>query len=308
MSGAGKSALVRETLYPALCDKLGLDAREIAEPLPYSSLIGAKLLEEVAFVDQSPIGRTPRSNPVTYMKIFDDVRALYAETPEAKNRGYSAGYFSFNVDGGRCDRCKGEGYIQTDMQFLADLYARCPSCGGKRYKASALEPLYRTKNIAEALDMTALEAFAFFRSSPKIQMKLKKMIDVGLGYLKLGQPGNTLSGGESQRLKLAAKLASTRKGKCLYILDEPTSGLHFADVVRLIDCFNDIVDSGSSVIAIDHNPALIAAADYVIDLGPGAGDEGGQIVATGRPEEIAANPDSATGRYLARTLASRRKG
>ena len=308
VSGAGKSALVRETLYPALCDKLGLDAREIAEPLPYSSLIGAKLLEEVAFVDQSPIGRTPRSNPVTYMKIFDDVRALYAETPEAKNRGYSAGYFSFNVDGGRCDRCKGEGYIQTDMQFLADLYARCPSCGGKRYKASALEPLYRTKNIAEALDMTALEAFAFFRSSPKIQMKLKKMIDVGLGYLKLGQPGNTLSGGESQRLKLAAKLASTRKGKCLYILDEPTSGLHFADVVRLIDCFNDIVDSGSSVIAIDHNPALIAAADYVIDLGPGAGDEGGQIVATGRPEEIAANPDSATGRYLARTLASRRKG
>ncbi|MBQ9373158.1 MAG: excinuclease ABC subunit UvrA [Thermoguttaceae bacterium] len=305
VSGAGKSALVNETLYPALCDKLGLDAREIAEPLPYSSLIGAKLVEDVAFVDQTPIGRTPRSNPVTFMKIFDDIRALYADSPEAKSRGFTAGYFSFNVDGGRCDRCKGEGYIQTDMQFLADVYARCPSCGGKRYKESALEALVRTKNIAEALDMTVLEAFAFFKGQTKIQQKLKKMIDVGLGYLKLGQPGNTLSGGESQRLKLASKLASSHKSKCLYILDEPTSGLHFADVVRLVDCFHDIVDSGSSVIAIDHNPSLIMAADYVIDLGPGAGDEGGQIVAAGRPEEIASNPNSVTGRYLARVMERR---
>ena len=306
VSGAGKSALVCDTLYPALCSRISADSRSAdAVSLPYEALEGEQFLEEVAFIDQSPIGRSPRSNPVTFMKIFDDIRTLFAETPEAKARGYSAGYFSFNVDGGRCNVCKGEGFLQADMHFMSDVYARCPSCDGKRYQAPVLDILYRALNIAQTLDMTATEAFVHFRSQPKIQHKLKKMLDVGLGYLRLGQPANSLSGGESQRLKLAASLATARKGACLYILDEPTTGLHFADVVRLVDCLNEIVDSGASVIVIDHNPLLVKAADYVVDMGPGAGNAGGTIVATGTPEEIARRSDSKTGRYLAQLLATR---
>ena len=303
VSGAGKSALVQETLYPALCSKLGGDEETIANGLPYTGIFGHENLDEVAFVDQTPIGRSPRSNPVTYLKIFDDIRNLYAETPEAKERGYNAGYFSFNVDGGRCSVCKGEGFIQTDMQFTSDVFTRCPQCNGKRYHRSVLEITHRDRNIAEVLDMTAREAFKHFRGENKIQQKLKRMMDVGLDYLRLGQPANTLSGGEAQRLKLASFLSTARKGSCLFIMNEPTAGLHFADVVKLLDCLNTLVDAGNSLIVIEHNPLMMKAADYIIDLGPGAADAGGTVVAEGTPEEVAENKNSITGRYIAKALA-----
>ena len=302
VSGAGKSALARETLYPALCARVSGDPSAVENPLPYATLSGDEFLEEVALVDQTPIGRSPRSNPATFLKIFDDVRALYADTPEAKARGWNAGLFSFNVDGGRCKVCKGEGVVKTDMQFMSDVYARCPVCNGTRYQKRILEARIRGLNIAEALELTAAEAFVFFRGRPKIQQKLKKMIDVGLGYLPIGQSCLELSGGESQRLKLALYLTTPRKSGRLFIIDEPTSGLHFADVVRLIDCFNEIVDVGNSVIVVDHNPLLAKSADYVIEIGPGAGEDGGRVVAEGRPEEIARR-DSPSGRALARELA-----
>ena len=304
VSGAGKSTLVQETLYPALCAKLGTDA-VAPKGLPYEKLLGYDQLDEVALIDQSPIGRSPRSNPVTYLKIFDDIRSLYAETPDAKAAGYNAGYFSFNVDGGRCNACKGEGFLAVDMQFMADVYVRCPLCNGRRYQQNILDITYRGRNIAEALDMTAREAFSFFRGQPKIQQKLKRLCDVGLDYLRLGQPANTLSGGESQRLKLAALLSDARKGPCLFILDEPTTGLHFADVVQLLDGFNALLETGNSLIVVEHNLQMMRAADYIIELGPGAADEGGTIVAEGTPEQIAQNPASKTGPYLAKALAQR---
>ncbi|MBR5760118.1 MAG: excinuclease ABC subunit UvrA [Thermoguttaceae bacterium] len=303
VSGAGKSALVQETLYPALCSKLSDDQNAQAQGLPYDKILGVEDVDEAALVDQTPIGRSPRSNPVTYLKIFDDIRNLYAETPEAKARLYNAGYFSFNVDGGRCDSCKGEGFVHTPMQFAPDVYTRCPFCNGTRYRRSVLEVTYRNKNIAETLDMTAREAFGFFRGEAKIQQKLKRMLDVGLDYLRLGQPANKLSGGEAQRLKLASYLSSTRKGPCLFIMDEPTSGLHFADVVKLLDRLNELVEAGNSVIVVEHNMLVIKSADYIIDLGPGAGDAGGTLVAEGSPEEVAKNPNSLTGKYLAQVLA-----
>ncbi|MBQ9874538.1 MAG: excinuclease ABC subunit UvrA [Thermoguttaceae bacterium] len=302
VSGAGKTTLIRDTLYPALCSKIVGDKNVDESALPYDKIIGTEDIDEVAFVDRTPIGRSPRSNPASYLKIFDDIRNLYAETPEAKARGYGAGYFSFNVDGGRCDACKGEGVIRTPMQFVADVYARCPFCGGKRYQRSVLDVTYRDRNIADALDMTAREAFGFFRGQPKIQQKIKRMLDVGLDYLQLGRPVNTLSGGEAQRLKLAGFLSTARKGACLFIMDEPTVGLHFADVVKLLDVFNELVDSGNSIVAVEHNPLAIKAADHIIDLGPGAADQGGAIVAEGTPEEVAKNKDSATGRVLAKIL------
>lgn len=298
VSGAGKTALVGGTLYPALCEKISVGSSAEIKPAPYESLNGYEKLEEVFFVDQTPIGRAPRSNPATYLRIFDEIRAIYADVPEAKTRGYTAGRFSFNVEGGRCETCRGEGYVQADMKYMSDVYARCPVCGGKRYQAPILEILYRGLSIADALDLTAREAFSFFRGRPKIQQKLRNMIDAGLGYLKLGQPGNELSGGESQRLKLAAGLSAARKSASLFILDEPTSGLCSADVVKLASVFNDLVDSGASLIVVDHSPALMRAADYIIDLGPGAGDEGGQIVAEGTPEEVARVKESKTGRVL----------
>jgi excinuclease ABC subunit A len=303
VSGAGKSALVQETLYPALCSKLSDDQNAQAQGLPYDKILGVEDVDEAALVDQTPIGRSPRSNPVTYLKIFDDIRNLYAETPEAKARLYNAGYFSFNVDGGRCDSCKGEGFVHTPMQFAPDVYTRCPFCNGTRYRRSVLEVTYRNKNIAETLDMTAREAFGFFRGEAKIQQKLKRMLDVGLDYLRLGQPANKLSGGEAQRLKLASYLSSARKGPCLFIMDEPTSGLHFADVVKLLDRLNELVEAGNSVIVVEHNMLVIKSADYIIDLGPGAGDAGGTLVAEGSPEEVAKNPNSLTGKYLAQVLA-----
>ncbi|MDO5581186.1 MAG: excinuclease ABC subunit UvrA [Planctomycetia bacterium] len=299
VSGAGKSTLVQDTLYPAVCRKLG---KNVSEGLPFDQILGVGQIDDVILVDQTPIGRSPRSNPVTYLKIFDDIRNLFADTPDAKARNYNAGYFSFNVDGGRCNTCKGEGYVMIDMQFMADTYMRCPQCNGKRYQHDILDVLYRGKNISEVLDLTVREAFGFFRGQPRIQQKLKRLMDVGLDYIQLGQPANTLSGGESQRLKLVSCLSNVKKNKCLFILDEPTTGLHFADVVQLIDSFDALIQTGHSLIVVEHNLQMMRAADYIIDLGPGAAAEGGSIVAEGTPEEIARHPESRTGKALAETF------
>lgn len=302
VSGAGKSSLALGTLAPALYARLGGDKSVVEQGLPYKRLLGADQLNEALFVDQSPIGRSPRSNPVTYLKIFDDIRALFASSQDAKTRNFNAGHFSFNVDGGRCDMCKGEGYLKTEMQFVADVFTRCPICNGKRYQQPILDVMYRARNIYDTLEMTAREAFEHFRGQTKIQQKLKRLIDVGLDYIKLGQPANTLSGGEAQRLKLCSFLSTQRKGPCLFIFDEPTTGLHFADVVKLLDVFNSLIDAGHSIVVVDHNPLVMRAADYVIDMGPGAADEGGRVVAQGTPEEIAADPNSITGKYIAKAL------
>jgi excinuclease ABC subunit A len=300
VSGSGKSTLVQDTLYPALCRRMRKDA---PKPLSYDDVFGDGQLEDVILVDQSPIGRSPRSNPVTYIKAFDEIRAVFADTVEARTRNYDAAHFSFNVDGGRCSACEGDGYIAIDMQFLADVYMKCSQCGGKRYRKEILDIKYRGRSIADVLDMTVREAFAFFRGQTKTQARLKRLIDVGLDYLRLGQPANTLSGGEAQRLKLAAYMSTKRRGRSLFILDEPTNGLHFQDVVQLVDCFEALVNVGHSLIVVEHNLQLMKAADYIIDLGPGAADEGGRIVATGTPEAIANNKDSLTGRFLDKALA-----
>ena len=298
VSGAGKKSLICDTLYPALAQKLGATAAIGGEPLPFKTLRGYERLEEVKFINQDPIGRSPRSNPATYLRIFDEIRTIYASTSDAKTQGFTATKFSFNVKGGRCETCRGEGYVQADMKFLADVYTRCPICDGKRYTPETLNILYETKNIAQALDLTAQEAFVFFRKYPKIARKLQFLKSVGLEQLQLGRPAVTLSGGESQRLKLAAELATRKKGT-FFILDEPTAGLHFVDVARLIGVFNSLVDAGASLLVIDHNPLMMKAADYIVDLGPGSGDAGGRIVAAGTPEEVARRSDSPTGRVLA---------
>jgi excinuclease ABC subunit A len=259
----------------------------------------------VLLVDQSPIGRSPRSNPVTYIKAFDEIRAVFADTLEARTRNYPASYFSFNVDGGRCPRCEGDGFLAVDMQFLADVYMKCPECNGRRYRKEILKVTWRGRNIVEVLDMTVREAFTFFRGSPKVQSRLKQLIDVGLDYLRLGQPANTLSGGEAQRLKLASYMSAAKRSRTLFILDEPTTGLHFADVTQLLDCFDALLAVGHSLIIVEHNMQLIKAADWLIDLGPGAADAGGEIIATGTPEEASANQRSATGRLLKQALSLR---
>jgi len=299
VSGSGKSTLVEETLYPALCGRLRKDA---PKPCDHDDLFGDGQIEDCILVDQGPIGRSPRSNPVTYIKAFDEIRAVFAGTIEARTHNYTASHFSFNVEGGRCNQCQGEGYLAIDMQFLADVYMKCPQCHGKRYRREILEATYRGRNIAEVLEMTVREAFGFFRGQRKLQAKLKRLMDVGLDYLQLGQPANTLSGGEAQRLKLAGYLASTRRGRNLFILDEPTTGLHFADVVQLLDCFEALLAVGHSIVVVEHNLHLIKTADYVIDLGPGAAEEGGNVVACGTPEEVAAAKGSVTGRFLAEVL------
>jgi excinuclease ABC subunit A len=296
VSGSGKSSLVQETLYPALRRKFGDE--NVPRGLPFTQILGTGQIDDVIMVDQSPIGRSPRSNPVTYLKIFDEIRNVFAETADAKTRNFTAGYFSFNVDGGRCNVCQGDGVIAIDMQFMADMYMKCPQCHGTRYQREILEITYRGRNIAEVLDMTVREAFSFFRGQPKVQTRLKRLIDVGLDYVKLGQPANTLSGGELQRLKLAAYLLQSKKGHSLFLMDEPTTGLHFADVVQLLDCFDALIDTGHSLIVVEHNLQMIRAADYVIDLGPGAAEEGGNVVAEGTPEQIALCPKSITGKYL----------
>jgi len=299
VSGAGKSTLVQETLYGALCRR---KKKDCDPPLPYDDVIGDGQIDDVILVDPSPVGRSPRSNPVTYIKAFDEIRKVFAETVEAKTRNFTAGYFSFNVDGGRCEACQGEGAIQVEMQFLADLYMKCATCGGARYRREILAVTYRGRNIAEVLDQTVREAFSFFRGQSKVQGKLKQLIDVGLDYLRLGQPANTLSAGESQRLKLAAHLSEATRNRTLFLLDEPTTGLHFADIVQLLDCFDALLAIGHSLIVVEHNLQLMRAADYLIDLGPGAAEEGGQIVVQGTPEEVAECAKSHTGRYLAESL------
>jgi len=304
VSGSGKSTLVQDTLYPALCRRLRKDA---PKPYPHDDVFGDGQLDDVILVDQNPIGRSPRSNPVTYLKVFDEIRAVFAETIEARTRGLSASHFSFNVDGGRCGVCQGDGHLAIDMQFLADVYMRCTECHGTRYRREILDVQYRGRNIAEVLDMTVREAFTFFRGRPKVQARLKRLIDVGLEYVRLGQPANTLSGGESQRLKLAAYLSTTRRGRSLFILDEPTTGLHFSDVVQLLDCFDALLSVGHSLIVVEHNLQMMKMADYIVDLGPGAADEGGRVVAKGTPEIIARNPDSITGRFLKKSERKRVK-
>jgi excinuclease ABC subunit A len=299
VSGSGKSTLVQDTLYPALCRRLRKDA---PKPGPHDDVFGDGQLDDVIMVDQSPIGRSPRSNPVTYLKAFDEIRAVFADTVEAKTRGYDAGHFSFNVDGGRCSTCQGEGYLQIDMQFLADVYMRCSQCNGARYRDEILDVTYRGRNIADVLEMTVREAFTFFRGQPRVQARLKKLIDVGLDYVRLGQPANTLSGGEAQRLKLAGYMSAAKRGRCLFILDEPTTGLHFSDVVQLLDCFDALLAVGHSLLVVEHNLQIMKAADYIIDLGPGAADEGGQVVAKGTPEQVARTAGSVTAGFLAKVL------
>lgn len=299
VSGAGKSTLVQDTLYGAICKRKHKDCDK---PLPYDDVIGDGQIDDVVLVDQSPIGRSPRSNPVTYIKAFDEIRKVFAETVEARTHNYTAGHFSFNVDGGRCEACQGEGYVRIEMQFLADVFMKCTQCHGARYRREILAVTYRGRNIADVLDMTVREAFSFFRGQAKVQTKLKQLIDVGLDYLRLGQPANTLSSGESQRLKLAAHLSEATRNRTLFLLDEPTTGLHFADIVQLLDCFDALLAIGHSLIVVEHNLQLMRAADYIIDLGPGAADEGGEVVVQGTPEEVAAHPGSHTGKYLAEAL------
>jgi len=299
VSGSGKSTLVEDTLYPALCRRLRKDA---PKPGPCDDVFGDGQIDDVILVDQSPVGRSPRSNPVTYLKVFDEIRNVFAESVEARTRGLTAGHFSFNVDGGRCTLCEGDGCIQIDMQFLADVYMKCSQCNGTRYRPEILEVTYRGRNIADVLEMTVREAFTFFRGQPKVQARLKRLIDVGLDYVRLGQPANTMSGGEAQRLKLAGYMSAAKRGRCLFLLDEPTTGLHFADVVQLLDCFDALLSVGHSLIVIEHNLQMMKAADYIIDLGPGAADEGGRVVAKGTPEMVANHPESVTGRFLAQVL------
>ena len=250
VSGSGKSTLVEDTLYPALRRRMRLEA---PKPAPYDDVFGDGQIDDLVLVDQSPIGRSPRSKPVTYVKAFDEIRNVFAETLEARTRNYTASHFSFNVDGGRCSMCEGDGYLQIDMQFMADVYMKCPQCNGQRYRPEILDVQYRGRNIAEVLDMTAREAFTFFRGCPKVQTRLKRLIDVGLDYLRLGQPANTLSGGEAQRLKLAGYMSAAKRSRTLFILDEPTTGLHFADVVQLLDCFEALLAVGHSLIVVEHN-------------------------------------------------------
>lgn len=299
VSGSGKSSLINEVLYKKLARDLN---RANTKPGKCEKIKGIENLDKVINIDQSPIGRTPRSNPATYTGVFDLIRDLFAETSEAKARGYSKGRFSFNVSGGRCEACEGDGIIKIEMHFLSDVYVPCDVCGGTRYSKETLEVKYKGKNIAEVLDMTVEEALEFFTNIPKIKSKLQTILDVGLGYIKLGQSSTTLSGGEAQRIKLATELSKHSTGKTLYILDEPTTGLHMADVHRLIDILNRLVDSGNTVVVIEHNLDVIKTADYIIDLGPEGGIRGGQIVTTGIPEEVAKCDASYTGQFLKKVL------
>jgi len=299
VSGAGKSSLVQDTLYGALCKRKNKAA---PVPLAYTNVLGDGQIDDVMLIDQTPIGRSARSNPVTYIKAFDEIRSVFAATLEARTHNYKAGHFSFNVDGGRCDKCKGEGRLAIDMQFLPDVHMVCSQCGGDRYKSEILQVLYRGRSIADVLRLTVREAFSFFRGQTKVQAKLKQLIDTGLEYLQLGQPASTLSTGEAQRLKLATYMSAASRNRTLFLLDEPTTGLHFADITRLLDCFNALLSVGHSMIIVEHNLQLLRAADHIIDVGPGAAAAGGEIVVAGAPEQIAACPQSATGQHLATLL------
>lgn len=299
VSGSGKSTLVNEIIYKGLASRLN-GAR--LRPGAHKSLEGLEYLEKVIDVDQSPIGRTPRSNPATYTGVFDFIRELFSQTPEAKMRGYARGRFSFNVKGGRCEACHGDGIIKIEMHFLPDVYVPCEVCHGQRYNRETLEVRYKGKNIAQVLDMTVEEALAFFQAVPRIARKLQTLQDVGLGYIRLGQPATTLSGGEAQRIKLATELSRRSTGKTIYILDEPTTGLHIADVDRLLQVLHRLVDGGDTVLVIEHNLDVIKTADYLIDLGPEGGNRGGQVLIAGTPEKVAAEESSYTGQFLKRYL------
>ena len=299
VSGSGKSSLINEILYKGLAGTLH---QAKSRPGKHQLIVGPGALDKVIEISQSPIGRTPRSNPATYTGVFTDIRQLFASTAEAKARGYDSGRFSFNVKGGRCEACEGDGILQIEMHFLPDIYVPCEVCKGKRYNRETLEVKYKDKNISDVLEMTAEEALVFFENLPKISRKIKTLCDVGLGYVKLGQSATTLSGGEAQRVKLATELSKKATGKTIYILDEPTTGLHAADVHKLIDVLQTLVDAGNTVVVIEHNLDVIKTADYIIDLGPEGGDNGGQIIATGTPEQVAQCEGSYTGQYLKKVL------
>jgi len=299
VSGSGKSTLVSEILYRALARELN-GSREA--PGAHDGLEGAHLVDKIIEIDQSPIGRTPRSNPATYTGLFTPIRELFAGVPESRVRGYGPGRFSFNVKGGRCENCKGDGILKIEMQFLPDVYVPCEVCKGKRYNREALEIHYKGHSIADVLEMTIAEGLELFSAVPKIAAKLRTLVEVGLGYVHLGQPATTLSGGEAQRVKLASELSRRATGKTLYVLDEPTTGLHFADVEKLLQVLHRLVDAGNTVLVIEHNLDVIKTADWVIDLGPEGGTRGGLVIAEGTPETIARAPGSATGEYLARVL------
>jgi len=295
VSGSGKSSLINDTLHPILSKHF---YRSLRDPLPYDRIEGLEHIDKVVDVDQSPLGRTPRSNPATYTGVFNDIRNLFVELPEARIRGYKPGRFSFNVRGGRCESCSGNGYKTIEMNFLPDVFVPCEECRGKRYNRETLEVRYRGKSIADVLDMTINQAVEFFENVPTILGKIKVLQDVGLGYIKLGQPSTTLSGGESQRVKLATELSKRDTGKTFYILDEPTTGLHFEDIRVLLSVLNRLVEKGNTVVVIEHNLDVIKCADWLIDMGPEGGRDGGQLLFSGTPEELARSGKGATAPFL----------
>ena len=304
MSGSGKSTLLNDVFFPAASNKIMKSELQVGS---YKKITGLENIDKIINIDQSPIGRTPRSNPVTYIGVFDKIRELYASMPEAKAKGYKPGRFSFNVKGGRCENCQGAGTITIEMNFLPDVFIQCDVCHGKRFNRETLEVLYKGKSISDVLEMTVEDAADFFAGIPHIQRKLETLKNVGLGYITLGQNALTLSGGEAQRVKLAAELARPSTGKTLYILDEPTTGLHFVDVMNLMQIIHALVDKGNSVVMIEHNLDVICQADHIIDLGPEGGTGGGQIIATGTPEQVAKVKGSYTGKYVAEMLEREKK-
>jgi excinuclease ABC subunit A len=299
VSGSGKSTLVNDTLYAAVARKI---YHSHAEPAPHDTIEGLEAFDKVINVDQSPIGRTPRSNPATYTGLFTPMRELFAEMNTARERGYGAGRFSFNVTGGRCEACQGDGVVKVEMHFLPDVYVRCDTCQGLRYNRETLEVLYKGLNISQVLDLTVQDAFTFFSAVPALARKLQTLLDVGLGYIRLGQSATTLSGGEAQRVKLALELSKRDTGRTLYILDEPTTGLHFHDVVQLLQVLHRLRDAGNTIVVIEHNLDVIKTADWVIDLGPDGGDGGGLILACATPDELAAQNKTPTASYLRSVL------
>ena len=304
VSGSGKSSLINEILYKKLTKKLN---RAITLPGKHKTITGVEKLDKVINIDQSPIGRTPRSNPATYTGVFDMIRDLFANTADAKAKGFAKGRFSFNVKGGRCEACQGDGIIKIEMHFLPDVYVPCEVCGGKRYNRETLDVHYKGKNISDVLNMTVEEALPFFENVPSIRNKIQTLYDVGLSYIKLGQPSTTLSGGEAQRIKLATELSKRSTGKTIYILDEPTTGLHFADVHKLVEILQRLTEGGNTVVVIEHNLDVIKTADYIIDMGPEGGDKGGTVIACGTPEEVAKNKESYTGFYIKKMIERAKK-
>jgi len=302
VSGSGKSTLINDTLYHAVARELYGSTHE---PAAHDSVKGLEFFDKAVSVDQSPIGRTPRSNPATYTALFTPIRELFAGVPMARERGYGPGRFSFNVKGGRCEACQGDGVIKVEMHFLPDIYVPCDTCHGKRYNRETLEVQFKGKNVHDVLQMTVKSAYEFFNAVPAVERKLQTLLEVGLGYIQLGQPATTLSGGEAQRVKLSLELSKRDTGRTLYILDEPTTGLHFKDIDLLLSVLHRLRDAGNTVVVIEHNLDVIKTADWIIDLGPEGGDGGGRILAQGTPEDVAALDASFTGRYLRNVLEKR---